>query len=636
MYYFEVGVGVERHWKSAVFTYASDEKLSIGEIVRVPFGTTKRTGLVLTAVPKPAFTTKKIYDRLSVSLSENTQSFIHWFSSFYGITDGEAYAQFLPRYITKQKLVHRESSIKSMNNSLNSPQKKALQALRETARPVVLQGITGSGKTRVYTRVITDTLKGGRNALVLYPEISLTSQLVRQLEQITTVFVFHSHLTSKERSTLWLQVANAEQPIIIAGPRSALFLPHTNLGLIVVDEAHEVSYKQESDIRYNGLLVAGGLARSHQARLILGSATPPINETELLLRNGGSVIAMNEKAISSDYVTEMHIIDMKNRLLFKKHPLLSDQLLSSIHYALESNKQSLIFLNRRGTAKLLFCESCSWQFECLSCDLPMTYHHDLHKMICHTCGRKSSVIAACPDCNEETSMRSFGSKALVEEVKKLFPTATIARFDSDNSKDESFNQNYDDVISGKIDILIGTQQLTKGIDLPHLHTVGVLQADLSLHFPDYTSNERTFQLLSQIAGRVGRGHGSGRVFIQTYQPNNPVIQLALKEDWDGFKSTELVERKKHNFPPYIFRSKLIIREKTLQKSTAKAEKVLKSISALQLPIEIDGPLPSFQSKKGGYFYMQIHLSSTKRAHILKACTHVPDWVIKDLDPSTLL
>lgn len=636
MYYFEIGVGVERHWKSAVFTYASHEKLSIGEIVRVPFGASRRIGLVLKVVSKPRFETKEVYQRLDLLLPANTQFFMAWFSAFYGLTDGELYAQFLPKYVTKRKNPTKKLYNNNISISLTSSQKEAVQLLQNTTKPVVLQGVTGSGKTRVYCHLITTTLQQGKNALVLYPEISLTSQLVTELEKIATVLVFHSHLSPKERSDLWQEVASATDPVIIAGPRSALFLPHKNLGLIVVDEAHEGSYKQESDIRYNGLLVAGGLARAHSARLVLGSATPPLSETELILRTGGSVVRMKEKAITSTYTTDVETIDMKNRSLFKKHPLLSDQLLSSVQYALESGKQSLLFLNRRGTAKLLFCKSCDWQLDCTSCDLPMTYHHDLHKMICHTCGRTSSVLSSCPDCNKETTMRSFGSKALVEEVKKIFPSASIARFDSDNSKEESFNQNYQEIISGKIDILIGTQQLTKGIDLPNLHTVGVLQADLSLHFPDYTSNERTFQLLSQITGRVGRGHGSGKVFIQTYQPNNPVLQLALKEDWNSFRTNELRDRKKHDFPPFMFNSKLIIREKTLKKATTKADGVVKTLSALKLPIRVAGPLPSFQPKRGGYYYMQIHLSSAKRSSILKACEHIPDWVIKDLDPSTLL
>jgi len=242
----------------------------------------------------------------------------------------------------------------------------------------------------------------------------------------------------------------------------------------------------------------------------------------------------------------------------------------------------------------------------------------------------------CPECGEKTTIHSLGSKALVEEVSKLFPAAKIARFDSDNTKSDSFAERYNEVHSGLVDIVIGTQQLAKGLDLPKLKTVAVLQADLSLHFPDYSSNERTFQLLSQVIGRVGRGHGDAEVYVQTYQPNNPVIQQAIGEDWTKFRENELKERSVHKFPPDYFVAKLLFREKTYDKAQTAADKTASRIRKSTVDVLVDGPLPSFYGKRGGYYYVQIHLKSKKRSALLTACKLAPTTAIKDLDAATLL
>jgi primosomal protein N' (replication factor Y) len=639
MQYFEIGVGVERHWKSAVFTYSSTAELSPGDIIQVPFGPKSKTGIVLRKASKPSFATKSVGEQLSVVLSSETQDFMEWFKQFYALEDGELYAQFLPAYLSKPSSKLKPDSVDTLYEpapELSKAQQKAYEEIKATDKPTVLQGITGAGKTRIYSNLLLESIYNGKNALLLYPEISLTSQLVQELEKYAPVAVFHSQLTTKQRSNLWLQVAASVQPMIIAGPRSALFLPHKHIGVIIVDEAHEGAYKQESDVRYNGLLVAGGLAKAHGTKLVLGSATPPISETELIVKTGGSVVELHEKAIISDHTKGVHIINMKDPDAFKKHPLLADKLLGSITKNIQEKKQTLLFLNRRGTAKLLLCENCDWQSDCDDCDLPMTYHHDLHKMVCHTCNKKSSSLSICPECSHKTSLRSFGSKALVEEVQKLFPQAVIARFDSDTTKQESFNNRYNEVKDGKIDIIIGTQQLAKGLDLPKLKTVGVLQADLSLHFPDYSSNERTFQLISQVLGRVGRGHGDAEIFLQTYQPSNPIIQLAISEDWPAFRALELEQRYLHHFPPALFTAKLIFRHKEYEKAFSEATKVKSSIKTSGSEASIDGPLASFYGKRGGFYYIQLHIRAKKRSDILKICRGLPKSIIKDLDPITLL
>ncbi len=636
MYYFEVAVGVDKHWNSAVFTYASDDKLEKHTFVRVPFGEKKKLGLVLYAVKKPSFVVKPIIGKYDAAMDDATYKFMQWFKAFYGASDGQTYAQFLPSYVGRQHMNKFNQPNTSDLPPLTGPQKHAVQEIGAAQKTSVLRGVTGSGKTRIYLELIRKNIAAGKNSLVLYPEIALTNQLVSELEKLGHVVRFHSQLTNKERSELWQQIALSDESLIITGPRSSLFLPHKNLGLIIIDEAHESSFKQENDIRYNTLLAAGGLANAHGAKLLLGSATPPITETELILRSGGTLVELNEKAITSNYSREVHIIDLKDKQSFKKHNLLSDVLLHSIEHSLEKNKQSLLFINRRGTAKLLFCDKCDWQAECEKCELPMTYHHDKHKMICHTCGLTKTVQKTCPECDSALSLKSLGSKALVEEVSSLFPEATIGRFDSDTVANDSFIEQYEDIKAGKINILIGTQQLAKGLDLPNLRTVGVLQADLSMHFPDYSSSERTFQLISQVAGRVDRGHGDSEIIVQTFQPSSDILAKALKEDWGAFRSSEIKERKSHGFPPDKFTAKVIARDKSMTKAMNTLTKAKSSIQKQDSAVIIDGPLPSFYAKKNGYYYMQLQLRSSTRSALLRATESLPATLIKDFDPLTLL
>lgn len=635
MHYYDVAIGAEKHWDTSVFTYSSETELDVFQLVNVPFGQKNKTGFVVRKTTKPTFKTRAIlpYD---ISLSDESNRFISWFQTFYAAKPGQAFMQLLPNYLTKKipKYKSEKLMLNDVKITLNSEQKHAKKEIITHPKPTILHGITGSGKTRLYTSLILDTLQNGKTALLLYPEISLTPQLLEELKQYAPVVAFHSSMSDAERSKAWYIIAQHSEPLIIIGPRSSLFLPHKNLGLIIIDEAHESTYKQENDIYYNSLMVAGGLSQAHSAKLVLGSATPPITETELILRNGGNLVCLHDKAIKDTHQVSTTVIDKKDRQKFSKSSLLSDALVSSIESSLKSHKQSLLFINRRGTAKLTLCEHCGWQAECLDCGLPLTYHHDLHAMLCHTCGKKYRVEALCPVCSQATSLKALGSKALVEEVAARFPEARIGRFDTDTKKDESFANQYQSIKGGDIDILIGTQQIVKGLDLPLLQTVGVIDADLSLHFPDYSSDERTFQLISQVAGRVGRGHGSGRIVIQTLHPASPIIALAVKEDWHSFRDSELGNRKEHHFPPYIYSVKVIFRDKSYNKALKRASTQKERI--LHKNVEVEGPLPSFIGKRGQHFYVQLHAKHRSRTRLLEALRTINDEVIIDLDPLTFL
>lgn len=635
MDYYDVAIGAEKHWDSSVFTYSYEGELGKGQLVNVPFGAKSKTGFVVRKTTKPNFKTKSITPH-DLYLSPESIKFISWFQLFYAAKPGQAHMQLLPHYLTK-KIPSVKSNVNITDDvkiSLNSEQKRAKKEILLNTKPVILHGVTGSGKTRLYSSLILDTLRSGKSALLLYPEISLTPQLLEELRRYAPVVAFHSSMTDAERSKAWFTVAAQTTPLIIIGPRSALFLPHTNLGLIIIDEAHESTYKQENDIYYNSLMVAGGLAKAHGCKLVLGSATPPLTETELILRNGGSLVCIHKKAISSEHQTSVTIVDRKDRQQFTKSSLLSDALLSTIAQSLETKKQTLLFINRRGTAKLTLCEHCGWQAECPDCGLPLTYHHDIHAMLCHTCGKKQRVEALCPVCSQQTSLKALGSKALVEEVTSRFPNARIGRFDTDSKKEETFASRYQEIKQGKLDILIGTQQIAKGLDLPLLETVGVIDADLSLHFPDYSSDERTFQLLSQVAGRVGRGHGSGKILIQTLHPANPIIHLAVAEDWHTFRDGELQNRKQHRFPPYIYSVKVIFRDKSYNKALKRASTQRQRLSTKE--IEVEGPLPSFVGKRGHHYYVQLHVKHRSRTKLLETIRAINDEVILDLDPLTFL
>jgi len=640
MYYYEVAIGTDKTWKSQSYTYSSDSSLADGSLVAVPFGAKSRIGVVTQQTSKPDFATKQITSIVAEEkISKQTEDFFTWYEQYYALQNGQSIAQMVPSYLSipKKKASTTTKKQKSLpeDTQLNNDQLEAVKQLTSTTKPSVLHGITGSGKTRVYVQLIKKQCKKGKSSLLLLPEISLTPQIATELGKYVDVVVFHSNLTNTQRSRIWLTVLQSKTPIVIVGTRSALFLPYTDLGLVIIDEAHEPSYKQDTDTRYNSLMVAGGLAQSHKAKLITASATPPIRETELIQKAGGNLVCMHTKAVESSKTTDTHVVNKKDTTQFTQHYLLSNALIASINNSLQKNEQSLLFINRRGTAKLMFCDNCDWHAECPDCELPTTYHHDMYKMLCHTCGRSFTAASACPVCAHAVRLRSLGSKAIVQEVQKLFPGAKIARFDSDNKKSESFSALYDSIVSGGVDIIIGTQQLAKGLDLPLLSTVGVLDADLSLNFPDYTSEERTFQLISQVAGRIGRGHTNGTTIIQTYQPNNPIIQQAMSESWHNFRQRELDIRKKHSLPPYIHTAKIIFRNKSYDIALKQANHTKESLEKLPLK-SLDGPIASYFAKRGGYYYIQLHLKSTSRKTLLEAVRQRPAEALYDLDPATLL
>jgi len=322
---------------------------------------------------------------------------------------------------------------------------------------------------------------------------------------------------------------------------------------------------------------------------------------------------------------------------FSRSSWLSNSLLEAIGNALVKHEQSLIFLNRRGTARLVLCNACGWRAVCPRCDLPLTYHGDSHHLQCHTCGYSERAPSSCPVCgSSDIIFRSIGTKSLVAELERLFPKATVGRFDSDVKKADRLEATYEALAAGTIDILVGTQVLGKGLDLPKLSLVGVVVADTSLYFPDYTAEERTFQMLTQVIGRVGRGHRPGTVIIQTHNPDNATLQQALHKDYSAFYQAQIEERRLYHFPPFYFVLKLRCGRKSLASAEQTAHKLAQALLQQQLPIELSGPSAAFIEKNNNVYYWQIIVKAKRRQVLLDIIRQLPANWSYDIDPINLL
>jgi primosomal protein N' (replication factor Y) len=453
------------------------------------------------------------------------------------------------------------------------------------------------------------------------------------------VLVVHSAMTNAERFRIWRQVAAAQGPLILIGPRSVLFSPLPNIGLIVVDEAHEPAYKQEQEPRYHANRLAGFLAQQHKATLVLGSATPSIGDYYLAEQKQRPIVRLEQLAKASEHTYRSVVVDLKDREHFTKSPHISNELIESISGSLSRHEQSLLYLNRRGTARVSLCQNCGWQSTCPNCDLPLTYHGDVHQLLCHVCGYKAATPTSCPVCNHtDIVFKSVGTKAIVEDVGRLFPDARIMRFDSDNLKADRFENHYQAAHEGKIDILIGTQTLAKGLDLPLLSTLGVIGADTSLQMPDFTASERTYQLINQVTGRVQRGHRTATAIIQTYEPASPLLKAALDDNWPAFYAEESEERRLFNYPPFCYLLRITCRRASAKSAEQACEKVRAGILQ-EHPgaVEIDGPAPALHERFKETYTWQLVIKSRSRARLLAIVDALPSTVTSyDLDPVNLL
>jgi primosomal protein N' (replication factor Y) len=647
MRYYEVVIADGKYHSNAPLTYTSDEALDAMSVVTVPLRNRAVTGFILSEVKKPDFSTKPIKAVLSQSvLPFHVYELAIWLKNYYASGLGDALRQFAPSKPTiRNKLTEPPSSTSDssaqleLEAPLTSGQKNAIKEIKENpSTTILLHGATGSGKTRVYLELARDALNEGRSVILLIPEISLTTQLTQIAQKALNrhAFEMHSQMTQSRRKDIWKSILESTEPNIIIGPRSALFSPVQNLGLIILDESHEPAYKQDQSPRYHASRVASQLGLLTGSKVILGSATPLVTDYYVADKHS-AIVRMKERAIGGSDKIKTQIIDIKDRSNFTASQFLSSQMLLAIKDNLNSKKQVMVYLNRRGSARLILCNKCGWQLLCPNCDVPLVYHGDSHSVLCHICGHHDVPPIACAVChNPEIIYKSIGTKALIDEVKRLFPGARIQRFDSDNTTGERLHELYDKLHKGEIDILVGTQLLAKGLDLPRLGLVGIISAETSLSLPDFSSEERAFQLLYQVIGRVGRGHGKGEVILQSYEPDSGVIRAAISRDWNKFYEYTLAERQKFHFPPDSFLMQLTCKRATLAGAEQASKKLKANLISQNLPVEIVGPSPSFYAKRGKFYYWQIVVKSKNHAHLIELSKSIPqDWSI-NIDPMNLL
>src|SRR5438477_731536 len=423
-----------------------------------------------------------------------------------------------------------EQFIATSNLELNAEQVLALKEITqlldspESARPILLHGVTGSGKTEIYLQAIRAALERGRSAIVLVPEISLTPQTVERFkgrfaEAQDAVAVLHSHLSEGECHDEWHKIHSGRARIVI-GPRSAVFAPLKNLGLIVVDEEHENTYKQEEAPRYHARDVAVVRARMEKCVVVLGSATPSLESYHNAARGKYRLATLTQR-IDEKQMPLMRIVDLRQeRRKEKAIPILSERLRSAVADRLEKGEQTILFLNRRGFSTSLLCSNCSQALNCPNCSVALTFHRHVTRLSCHLCGHTAAVPKKCPACGKDALIYAgFGTEKVESTVAYIFPKATVRRMDADSmTRKEAYRETLRNFRAGKIDILVGTQMIAKGLHFPNVTLVGIINADLSLHLPDFRAGERTFQLLTQVAGRAGRGETAGEVLVQPDLP----------------------------------------------------------------------------------------------------------------------
>lgn len=645
MRYYEVAPLSIIRAESASFTYASEQPLVIGQFVTISVGKKHLTGLVIAAVSKPSYPTKPIAAVLDIPPPpEQLVATARWMSEYYATHLATVLQTVLPRGITKKRRAsHKSQSVNQRDRTtivFTKSQQQALQAVSEMSPgTALLHGITGSGKTAVYIELARRTLAANKSAIILVPEIALTSQLVADVaHHFDHVFVTHSKQTEAERHAIWMAIASTDKPCVVVGPRSALFMPLQQLGLIVIDEAHEPSFKQEQAPRYSALRVASILASHHHAKVVQGSATPLISEYYLAEFSKRPIISMNEKARTDTTAPEVTLVDMTKRSHFTRHRLFSAELLTAIEQTLTTGNQALIFHNRRGSASTTLCESCGWSAMCSRCFVPFTLHADRHQLECHICGLKERVPTSCPTCHSTDIIhKGIGTKLIEAELKKLFPKVTTARFDGDSSSSDTVEQRYQDLYDGKIQLIIGTQVIAKGLDLPHLRVVGVVQADAGLALPDFAASERTFQLLSQVVGRVGRSAHPTAVIVQSYQPTAPAVSYGLNQNYHGFYQHALALRQQGNFPPFSYLLKLTCVYKTEATAVRNASNLAATLKKQFPKLQILGPTPAFYERVRDTYRWQLVVKSPRRSQLLELLALVPPthWQV-DLDPASLL
>ncbi|MFL5328228.1 MAG: primosomal protein N' [Gemmataceae bacterium] len=472
----------------------------------------------------------------------------------------------------------------------------------------LLHGVTGSGKTELYLRAIEETVRQGKQAIVLVPEISLTPQTIERFRgRCGEVAVLHSHLGDADRGAQWRKVAGGGVAVVV-GARSAVFAPTPNLGLIVVDEEHETSFKQESTPRYHGRDTAVMRARLENVPVLLGSATPSLESWHNAQKGHYTLLELPQRVLDLP-MPPVKLIDLRHE---KPVGGISQPLEKAMRTALAAGGQVMLLLNRRGFNTIVHCPSCGYVAPCDYCDLAMTYHRQRQALVCHYCGFEKAPLTSCPICQQgAVKYQGLGTEKLQTEISEKFPEFVVRRMDSDTmSRPGSHAKVLEAFRNGEVHILLGTQMIAKGLDFPNVTLVGVVNADVALHIPDFRAGERTFQLLAQVAGRASRGPRGGRVLIQTYAPEHPGIAYAVRHDYAGFVRDEMAQRQAHQYPPFQRLARLVIRSQDQAKAAEFAEKLAGAFRLAKADgVRVLGPAEAPIHKLNGYYRFHFQLQS---------------------------
>jgi len=580
------------------FTYEIPEQLQgtvrRGSLVNVPFGQSRKTaGLVVKVhdIPPAEVSLREVDSLLpgETAVNDRLADFLLWISDYYMAYPGEVMKAAipspddLPGRVMKRRPKEAADLPETemvMPAELNRVQKEAYDSVKQLfadRETVLLHGVTSSGKTEIYIHLMREQLDQGRQVLYMLPEIALTTQIIERLRKHfgSAIGVFHSRLTPAARRKVWQKVSDGSLRAVL-GVRSSLFLPFSHLGLIIVDEEHDSSYKQNDPApRYHARDAAMMLARIHGGRALLGSATPSLESYHNALSGRYGFVELLTR-YGEVMMPEMVIADTRRKGK-KKGPSahFTPRLLEAVEEALKREEQVILFQNRRGFSPFLMCSDCGHVPACTNCSVSYTYHKSINRLVCHYCGKSVRLPSECPDCGSvNISTMGFGTEKIEEEIRLLFPSARVARMDQDTVRNRGAASDIlGSFAAGDTDILIGTQMISKGLDFERLTVVGILDADNMMHFPDFRAHERSFQLMEQVSGRAGRRTRRGKVIIQTADPANMILRQVLKHDYRSMSTAQLGERALFGYPPFTRIIRIALKHRDLDELTASAARL---------------------------------------------------------------
>lgn len=610
-----------KSFKLDTFSYLVPKELEpnikVGQIVVVPFGKKKIRGTVKQVKGKRGkvkdsqnFQIKNIISvDPSFIIHDSYFNIIDWIAEHYLCTQGEALSLFLPPEMKRiPKFTPNAEEIRLENHKkLSDSQNIIFQEIVKSGnnKPHLIYGVTGSGKTEIYIKLCIETIKKGKSCIVLVPEIILTPQNIERFEKVfgDSVALIHSNLSQGEKYRAYFGFLNGDKKIII-GPRSALLIPNPNIGLIIIDEEHEDSYKQDQSPRYHAVDLAEQIAKTFAATLVLGSATPRI-ESYYKANQGEYILHKLETRFNKLILPPAEIVDLRDEIKKGNNLSISEKLKSALEVVLHNKKQAILFLNRRGSSTFVSCRECGEVSLCPNCLIPLVHYANNREEIlfCHHCGHRTAPPEKCPVC-ASIKIKFFGAgvEKVEKELIKIFPKANIFRADSSTIKNKNDHRRfYSDFIKKKFDIVIGTQMITKGFDMPEVDLVGIISADTGLHLPYFRASEKIFRLLTQVSGRSGRSNNVGKTIIQTYWPGSKAITEAVKHDFVSFYQSEIINREKHGYPPFSNLLRIVSEHEKPEKAKAQLDKILPELD--QLNLEYIGPGPCFfQRLRGKWRY----------------------------------